>query len=225
MGWRDRRRRWREEHEDAGGEVRGYFLYQYREYSDDRLTDYFISEIAYEDQEALRGLLGYIAALRDQFQTISMVTAADERLELRLSNPRDGGALMGSISKMYGPRVLYGAMARVLDVERALRARSSYNGVTGRVQLSILDEQFSANQGPWVLAFDGGRVEVETKAPVSSLTHGGASMGIGTFTQLYLNYVTASEVREMGLVSADDEAVDLLDRAFAGPRPALLDHF
>jgi predicted acetyltransferase len=212
-------------YEDAGGVVRGYFLYQYREHPDGRLTDLFVNEIVYEDQEALRGLLGYVAALRDQFQTATLVVRSRERLELRLSNPRDGGAAMGSISKMYGPRVLYGAMVRVLDVERAVRARGGYDGATGHVQLSIVDEQFPENEGPWTLVFEGGRAEVEAKAPASSLTAGGASMGIGTFSQLYAGYLTAAEARAIGLVSADDAAVDLLDRAFAGPEPSLLDHF
>ena len=37
--------------------------------------------------------------------------------------------------------------------------------------------------------------------------------------------VPASEAREAGLVEADDASVALLDEAFAGPRPRLLEHF
>lgn len=207
-------------YEDADGTVRGYLIYFYREHADGRLTEFCITELLYEDQEALRGVLGYVAALRDQFLEASITTRPGERLELRLLNPRDRGAMMGSISSMYGPRVVYGAMARVLDVERAMRARPDYNGATGRVTVAIEDDRFAENRGPWALSFEGGGVEVEATSASAS-----ATIPIGTFTQLYLSYVTASEARRIGLLTADDAAVDLLDRAFAGPEPSLLDHF
>jgi predicted acetyltransferase len=130
---------------DAGG-VRGYFIFHYREHADGRHTELVIPEIVYDDQEALRGLLGHVAALRDQFFEASCVTRADERLELRLANPREGGAVKGSISSFFGPRVLWGAMARVLDVERALVARPDYLGATGRVRLAIADDLIPENR-------------------------------------------------------------------------------
>jgi predicted acetyltransferase len=201
-----------------GRAVRGYAIYGYKEFSDGRHTELAIGEIVYEDQEALRGLLGHVAALRDQFLLASCVTRASERFELRLANPREGGAIKGSISRMFGPRVLWGAMARVLDVGRALAARPRYNGATGVVRVAISDEQIPENRGPWALEFEEGRVRV-------SAADDGVPMGIGTFTQLYLGFMTAREAREVGLLAADDAAVELLDRAFAGPPPSLMDHF
>src|SRR5262249_5901069 len=152
-----------------------------------------------------------------QFLLASLVTRASERLELRLANPREGGAIKGSISRMYGPRVLWGAMARVLDVERALGARPRYNDADGTVRVRIADEHIPENCGPWAIEFSDGRVSV-------SPADDGVAMGIGTFTQLYLGFLTASEARDVGLVAADDAEVALVDRAFAGPRPSLMDH-
>jgi predicted acetyltransferase len=211
-------------YEDEGGMVRGYFVYGYEEFPDERLTRLFIGELVYEDQSALRGLLGYIAALRDQFVEVACVTAADERLELRLRNPRERGAIKGSILKLYGPTVLWGAMARVLDVEKALRARPSYNGATGNVWLAVSDEQLPDNTRPLEVAFDEGRISVTASNEVGT-SQPAARMSIGTFAQLYLGFASASETRRVGSIEADDEAVMLLDRAFAGPRPFLLDSF
>ena len=36
---------------------------------------------------------------------------------------------------------------------------------------------------------------------------------------------SASEARDAGLLTAGEGDVDLLDRAFAGPSPSLMDHF
>jgi predicted acetyltransferase len=222
---------WKRRHFESGrrfamvydaGEVRGYYLYHYRE-RDDRHTQLVLPEIVYDDGEALRGLLGQVAALGDQFLEAECYVRADERLDLRLANPREGGAIKGMISELTGPRVLWGAMARVLDVERAVAARPAYNDATGSVRLEIADDVIPENRGPWSLAFDGGRAR---------LSRGGAAGGddvaatdVGTFTQLYLNFATATEARDAGRLEATDAAVALLDRAFAGPRPDLLDHF
>jgi hypothetical protein len=169
----------------------------------------------------LRGLLGHIAALGDQFGEAACTTRADERLDLRLRNPRDGGATKGTLSQFYGPRVLYGAMARVLDVERALRARPAYNGATGRACIAITDDQIPESSGPWAISFEEGRVTVGS-AGWAMLD---ARTDIGTFTQLYFNFATATEARAVGLLEADDATVALLDHAFAGPRPELMDYF
>lgn len=203
---------------DDGAAVRGYFIFRYRE-RDGHHTQLFVQEIVYEDQEALRGLLGHIAALRDQFMEVVCVTRAGERLELRLANPRDGGAIKGMISDFVGPRVLWGAMARILDVERAFAARPSYNGATGRLSVEIDDRQLPENRGPWTVSFEDGR------ATVARSEAGTARASIATLTQLYLGFVSASEARDLGLLTADDPDVALLDRAFAGPRPSLMDQF
>jgi predicted acetyltransferase len=208
-------------YQDGQGAVRGYYLFRYEEFPEGRLTRLVIPEVVFEDEDALRGLLGRVAALRDQFTEVQCKLPADERLELRLRNPRRRGAALGSIAKHFGPEVLYGAMARVIDVEGALRARASYPA-EGRMTLEVADPTLPENAGSYDVAFSQGGAEV---------TRGGtadgprASMGIGELTQLYLGFASAGEARRLGLIEADDEAVAVLDAAFAGPKPYLLDLF
>lgn len=206
------------------GQVRGYLVYYYRTFTDGRHPQLKVPEVVFEDREALRGLLGYVAALRDQFGEVVCILPPAERLDLRLANPREGGAIKGAISEMFGPRVLYGAMARVLDVERALGARPNYNRVSGRVRLEVADEQIPENRGPFDARFERGKVAV-SRAGRDLPLEGVASMPVGVFTQIYLGYATASEAWQLGLLEADDAAVALLDRALAGPRATLLDYF
>ena len=196
-------------YEDGTGEPRGYLVFSYEEYEDGRLTELHVQELVAEHEEAFRGLLGHLAALRDQFREISCVLPPEERLDLRLRNPRDRGAVMGPGSEHYGPRVLYGAMARVLDVAALIEGREG----DGRVRLEISDPQLPENDGAFDLAVeDVGRA-------------GPARMGIGPFSQLALGYATATELRRAGHLEADDAATAALDRAFADPAPAMLDYF
>jgi predicted acetyltransferase len=208
-------------YEDGEGVARGYYLFRYEEASGGRPYRLVIPEVAYESEEALRGLLGHVATLRDQFSDVQCTLPADERLELRLRNPRRGGAVMGPSAKHLGPETLFGAMARVLDVERALRARAGYPA-EGRVALEVSDPALPENSGLYDVAFSREGVEVARGSAGSAPR---ASMGVGELTQLYLGYATAREARRMGLIRAGDEAVAVLDAAFAGPRPYLLDMF
>ena len=196
-------------YEDASGEPCGYMVFDYEDPPGGQLTELDVYELVAESEEAMRGLLGHLAALRDQFRAISCVLGPEERLDLRLRNPRERGAVMGPGSEHYGPRVVYGAMARVLDVGALVEGREG----EGRVRLEISDEQIPENDGAFDLAVDGAG------------DRGAARMAIGALTQLALGFATATELRRVGLLDAGDAAVEALDRSFAGPPPAMLDHF
>lgn len=210
-------------YEDEAGEVRGYFVFTYKDIPGNHMPRLVISEFLVENEEAKRGLFGFVAALRDQFHEVACTLPNDERLELRLANPRESGMIKGSIAELYGPKTLFGAMIRVLDVERALAARALYDDASGRVRVAIEDRRLPENGGAFDLTFDDGRLEV-ARADGDAPEHA-ASMSVNVFSQLYTGFATASEMRRAGILEADDGAVRLLDRAFAGPRPNLLDLF
>lgn len=208
-------------YEDGAGAVRGYFLFTYQEQPDAQPARLVLSEIVYETEEALRGLLGRVASLRDQFREARLTLPVEERLELRLRNPRRGSEIMGSISRHFGPQALFGAMARVIDVERALRARGSYPAV-GCVTLEISDPILPENDGVHDVAFGPDGAEVTRGSAASGPR---AAMSAGTLAQLLVSFATASEARRAGLIEADDDAIATLDAAFAGPKPYLVDVF
>jgi hypothetical protein len=88
----------------------------------------------------------------------------------------------------------------------------------------VVDEQLATNSLPLDLTFDEGVLEVrEADELASDLAV--VSTSIATFSQIYLGFISASEASEVGLLSAPDEALELLDEAFAGPSPILLDGF
>ncbi len=210
---------------DEEGTVGGYLVFKYKNRpgaagESDMIL--FSPEIAAEDEKATRGLLGYVATLRDQFRTVRLLLPPDERLELRLNNPRDEGAIMGPISEQYGPKHLFGVMARVLDTAGALRARPRYNRAEGRMRLIVDDGGIPENNVPLDLSFSDGYLTIADASEEGTAT---ASMGIGPFTQLYLGYVTPDEALRAGVITADPDAADLMARAFAGPKPCLNDLF
>lgn len=206
-----------------GGEIRGYFVYSYQEFKNGRHPRLFITELVHENETAFRGLLGYIAALRDQFLEVALVLPESDRLDLRLANPRTAGAIKGFIADMFGPKMLCGAMARVLDPTAALGMRENYNTATGRVRFEIDDRQIPENRAPLDVAFLDGRVEVSQSAEGAS--EATVKVGIGPFTQMFFGYATATELRRAGLLDADDDRTALLDRAFSGPAPTMYDQF
>jgi len=112
------------------------------------------------------------------------------------------------------PRVLSEMhwMARALDVTRAVDGRPFPQGLDASIKLRLHDDQEDANCGDWVLVIRGGSGHFARGG------RGGCKMSIGHLTALIFAYASASELRNLGLIEADDADVQLLDAAFSGPR-------
>jgi len=110
-------------------------------------------------------------------------------------------------------------LLRVTDVPAALSARGYPEGVEGELTLRIEDDVIPENAGGWTLAVEGGRGEARPGGRED------IGMHVRTLAPLYTGLHSATELRRLGFLEGDDEAVGVADRLFAGSEPWMPDHF
>lgn len=121
-------------------------------------------------------------------------------------------------------------MLRVIDLAGAVAARGWPSGLAGEALLDVEDPACPWNTGlhRLVLQYGSGRIEPVTRseAPavagndqdVTRITPGGLAV-------LFAGSVPIRALRRGGLVAGSARSDPMLDAAFAGPQPAVLDYF
>jgi predicted acetyltransferase len=117
------------------------------------------------------------------------------------------------------PSWSYRWMLRLLDVRAALEGRG-YPPVAGEAAIAVEDGLFPENRGPWRIVAEGGKVDV-AEAPGTHVR----PMPVGTLAAMYSGFLSPFDAVRLGLLDADDPAVPVLARLFAGPAPFMLDFF
>jgi predicted acetyltransferase len=113
-------------------------------------------------------------------------------------------------------------MLRVIDLAGAVAARGWPTGLAAEVTLEIEDPLCPWNSGRHRLVLDGGTGRLE-QAAVGAIATGVRLSGLAL---LYAGGVSAATLRRADLITGGSRRSDaVLDAAFAGPRPAVLDYF
>ncbi len=116
-------------------------------------------------------------------------------------------------------------MLRVIDLAGAMAARGWPDGVRADLILELDDPVCPWNSGRHRLVVDGGAGMVESGPAQPDLSTGTRLTPCG-LALLYAGGVPVATLRRAGLVrSGSAESDAMLDAAFAGPRPAILDYF
>jgi predicted acetyltransferase len=110
-------------------------------------------------------------------------------------------------------------MARGVDLVAAVTARGFPEALAGSVTVAVDDPLLDAARGPWRLEIAGGRGALEPAAAADVRLH---TTAVGP---LFTGYWTASALAAAGRLTGPAGALRLLDAAFAGPTPTLLDFF
>ena len=110
-------------------------------------------------------------------------------------------------------------MLRVLDVKRALEARGFPAALSASLHLEIFDEVIPANRGRWVVEVRGGEARVRQGGDGTLKAH------VRGLASLYSGHRSAADLALTGLVEGDVAVLDAASALFAGPRPAMSDHF
>jgi len=166
------------------------------------MYDLELEVLAALDGDALHGALSLVAG--------HGTTAGAVRTTLPLA------LLRPSVPELQRTRVLedWPLMLRLVDAAGAVQARGYPRGVTGRVELDVVDEALPANAGPHVLEVDGG---------AASLVPGGAGTVRVRAQDLAVVYA-GGDVRALRLAGrlpgAGDADLDLLAAAFTS-RPTV----
>lgn len=111
-------------------------------------------------------------------------------------------------------------MLRLVDAPAAVAARGWPNGVTGQVDLELVDDLCRWNAGPHRLVISDGTADL---APGGT---GTVRVTPQALAVLYAGATSPAVLRRTGLLEGGDARTDaLLTAATAGPPPGLLDYF
>jgi predicted acetyltransferase len=179
-----------------GAEIEGYFTYHGGKREETRLDEFIALT-----PRARRGLIGLLRRHDMQIEKF--------RWDAPIDDPLWHCLLHDEIETTLFTRT----MARIVDVEAALRALCPAPERRGAVRVAVTDESAPWNQRTWQLEFDAGRVTGEPTAARPQ-----ASLDIQAVAQAYLGSPTVAELRAAGRIEVHDEAAfTCLQELFAGP--------
>ena len=108
----------------------------------------------------------------------------------------------------------YRWMLRLLDVPAAFAGRG-YPAIDAGATFAVEDPRYPANAGPWTLEVRGGSASVQrapgprpaSRSPITALS------------SLFTGYLRPPDAVRLGILDADDPAVDALSALLVGPDP------
>ena len=142
---------------------RGYALFVYDQVEGHARTTIAVEEMVSADAEARRVLFGFLAAQRDQVAEVEMELDVDDPIAFALVDPDRRRHGTARVEHTLGT-ITTGPMVRILDLDRALRARGYLYDTRSRVRLG--DRALSLKAAGGVVAIEEvAAVEVEIDAP------------------------------------------------------------
>jgi predicted acetyltransferase len=198
----------------ASGQPRGYLLYDVPAEPPYPRQDLFVRELVALDGEAMRGLVGYLEGLGDQFKRMLLVFPRGEGTSLLAEYGVVGHADQVRLFETTG-HVAAGALLRLVDVSAAfaLHPGPARNEARGRVGLDLDDPIIPSHTRGLDVTFGarGARV-VPGKSARDRLR-----LPVDRLAQVYLGGASARVLLAQGLATGSPRAAATLDRAFAGP--------
>src|SRR5690606_1106267 len=119
-------------------------------------------------------------------------------------------------------RVIRGPMLRVLDVPRALEARTTWGDASPvTFELRVQDSELPENAGPLLVDFDGSAARVRPGTGADVTLECDASV----FARIYAGEIPVSIAARLGLAKVNGDAASLTDLFALTPAFRLLDEF
>jgi predicted acetyltransferase len=191
------------------GELEAYASFAYEEEQGHLEIEFRLAcrHLVATTAEGASALLGYFRGFRGVGRALQFPGAPADPLALLVEEQR------------LNPAWTFRWMLRLLDVRAALEGRG-YPPVSGEALVAVEDPAFPDNRGPWRISAEEGKVRVAPAAgervrPIS----------IGALSSIYSGYLAPHDAVRLGLLDADDPAVPVLARLFAGTAPFMLDWF
>lgn len=195
-------------------DVEGYLLYTFTWDAQGRPVK--VAEWISTSDAAWRGLMGFLASLREQATVVAFNAPTHHPLLLALKEPYS--ALGGSAEFVFhqAARLVSGFALRVVHLSEALRARRYPLNLETDLVLRVEDPQLPGNNQPVYVHIADGTASV---APARGLfpdhTPTTIETDVATFGQLFAGFITAEQARTMGRLHADDAVCAQLSAAFA----------
>jgi len=206
------------------GAAEGYVTFSYHPLPPEEhliAADIHIKEVVFLTDEALRGLLGFLAAQSDQARAVLYPDQFDLNFEISLVEPRMEGGRHNWILGAEAASIGVGLMGRIVNLRKAI-ASGRLGGATGRVTFDIRDDLNPANAEPLTVEFEGGKISFP-KGGGKGIT---LRCDVAIFASLFWGALKFSEARRLGLVEYEGEGDPaIFHRLFNLPKPVCYDYF
>jgi len=204
-------------YERGRGQVEGYLHVQVDSGDGPWKLVLTVNEYVAHTPEAHRGLTGYLHGLRDQAVELILSSPADAPWLAQFADAANlRGDLKLSVVRSSG-HVGYGAMLRVLDVKAGLESLPIAPQARGEVVLELRDPVLAANERPWLVQAEGGRLKVRPEsARTAAARERRPRLATSAEVLAILAAGATSPVRaaEAGLVQDTGGAAELLEHWF-----------
>jgi len=201
---------------DAGrGKIEGYVLGMLAEQASLGKRVLRVQELMATTRRARRGLLGWLAALADEFSGIEVSLPADGSWLPFLRDPHFP-ATRSYFQQEPAGLAGWGCMGRLAHLERALTMRAP-RAVKGSVVVHAIDPVLPENDGPWTVRFGGAGAATRVRAGSQAAL--GLRGEMDVWTQVWSGAVSALAAWRFGFLEGDEEAARLLEAAWLGPAP------
>ncbi|MGE3109850.1 MAG: enhanced intracellular survival protein Eis [Phycisphaerales bacterium] len=117
-------------------------------------------------------------------------------------------------------------MIRIVDAARALAARGYPVGLSTELTIAVRDEVLRGNTGTYRVRLQGGTIDPDALRGADS-EKGGADIETDAcgLACMYSGFMSASALRDAGMVKGSEESLRRADAAFAGPAGWMTDMF
>ena len=210
------------------GRVEGYLVYTVKQVDERNFLshDLIVEELVYEHAAALRALLAFLNAQADQFR-YALIHTQDEQFHFLLRDPRNNTGeviphvVLAHVTNAQGAGIMY----RVLDSAAAFRvlAAHDFGGQSLRLQITVADSFFPANDGSVTVDFREGRARVVEGGAYDAAIR----LDVADFSSLLLGVVTFKTLYSYGLAELSDVSyLERVNRIFLSDvRPICLTAF
>jgi len=194
--------------------ARGYLLYDVPVEPAYPRQELFVRELVALDGEAMRGLLGYLEGLGDQFKRVALASPRGEGVSTLAEYGVVGHGDPIRLFETTG-HIAAGALLRLVDIPAAfaLHPGPERNEARGRLGLDVLDPIIPAHTRGLDVSFTARGTRVTAGRTVRDRLQ----LSVDRLAQVYLGGASARLLLDQGFATGSPRAAALLDRAFAGP--------
>ncbi len=193
--------------------IQGYLLYEVPAQPAFPGQHVLVRELVAATIEARQGLIGFLAALGNQYAMVELLVPRGAGATL----PRIAGNLTADEHALFKPSaaVLSGAMARLIDVPAAFAAHPGVRRARGQLGIDVVGGERTTHYD-LAVGVRGVQVRIGRRARER------IALGIDRLSQVYFAGASAELLIEQGHAAGSFQAAALLDEACAGPPLHLL---
>jgi predicted acetyltransferase len=192
---------------DNDGTIEGYYAYEIE--TDARgVRTLHIKELFAAEDEAYRGLIGYLAAQNDA-DVIEYLAPPDTPLRHSLRQPKADDAQIRGGTFYDLCHVTSGLMGRIINLPLALTTRFYTRGLSGERVIRVKDPQIPTNEAPILFRLVDGRAE--TRSADGRVPQ--IETDISTLTQVICGYISPYDARRLGRLQTDEDTCSWLAKA------------